>query len=65
MLRGTVTEFSEHLGLGTVTGADGRPYRFHVVEIADGTRTIDVGRSVTFRPLAKFGTFEAGDIRKD
>lgn len=64
MLNGVVTEFSEARGLGTVTGDDGRIYLFHVVEIADGTRSIRVGQPVSFRPLAKFGTFEAGRIHK-
>ena len=64
MLTGAVTGFSEDRGLGTVTASDGRPYSFHVVEIADGSRTIDVGQPVVFRPLPRFGTFEAGDIRK-
>ena len=64
VLTGTVTGFSDDRGLGTVTGSDGRPYPFHVIEIADGSRTIDVGQPVVFRPLARFGAFEAGDIRK-
>ena len=64
MLTGTVSEFSHERGLGTVAGADGGSYLFHVIEIADGTRTIDVGQSVRFRPQPKFGTFEAGAIVK-
>lgn len=64
MLSGSVTEFSVDRGLGTVTASDGRTYLFHVIEIADGSRTIDVGQSVTFTPLAKFGALEAGSIRK-
>ena len=47
-------------GLGTVTADDGQPYLFHVVEIADGTRTIDVGQAVGFQSLPRFGTFQAG-----
>ena len=65
MLTGTVTEFSDDRGLGTVTASDGRPYLFHVIHIADGSRTIDIGRPVTFQLLARFGRFEAGNIRKD
>ena len=64
MLSGTVTEFSDDRGLGTVTTGDGMPYLFHVIEIADGSRTIDVGRSVTFQPLPRFGTIQAGNLRK-
>ncbi|MAT03791.1 MAG: hypothetical protein CL424_01945 [Acidimicrobiaceae bacterium] len=64
MLRGTVTEFDEARGLGTVTALDGSPFLFHVIEIADGSRTIDVGQPVVFQPLPKFGTFQAGHVAK-
>jgi cold shock CspA family protein len=64
MLSGTVTDFSGSRGLGTITAADGRPYLFHVIEIADGSRHIDVGQAVTFEPLPKFGSLEAGKVRK-
>ncbi|MEQ8436170.1 MAG: cold shock domain-containing protein [Ilumatobacter fluminis] len=64
MLRGTVTEFDEAKGLGTVTSDDGAPFLFHVIEIADGTRTIDVGQPVSFQPLPKFGTLQAGHVAK-
>jgi cold shock CspA family protein len=64
VLSGTVTEFSGDRGLGTVTTEDGQPYLFHVIEIADGSRTIEVGQSVTFQPLPKFGTLQAGSVRK-
>ena len=64
MLSGTVTEFSDDRGLGTITTGEGRPYLFHVIEIADGTRTIEVGRPVTFQPLPKFGRMQAAGIRK-
>lgn len=59
MLTGTVTEFSDARGLGTVTTQAGREYLFHVIEIADGSRTIEIGASVTFRALPKFGRFQA------
>jgi cold shock CspA family protein len=64
MLRGTVIDFDEATGLGTVTDDDGTAYLFHVIEIADGTRTIDVGQAVTFQPLPKFGTYQAGKLHK-
>ena len=64
MLAGTVTEFDEAKGLGTVTDADGRGYLFHCIEIADGTRTIEVGRAVRFHPLPKFGRIQAGRVTK-
>ncbi len=64
MLRGTVTEFDGGRGLGTVTTADGREWVFHVVEIADGTRTVDVGQAVLFQPLPRFGRTQAGRMHK-
>jgi CspA family cold shock protein len=45
---GTVTEFDAKRGLGIVEHADGRRFRFHCIQIADGTRTIAVGTPVTY-----------------
>jgi cold shock CspA family protein len=64
MRRGTVTEFDDDTGLGTVASDDGEHWPFHAIEIADGTRTIDVGRPVMFRPLPRFGRLQAGRIQK-
>lgn len=64
MLRGTVIEFDGAKGLGHVRSDAGVEYLFHVVEIADGTRTIDIGQPVSFQPLPKFGQFQAGKLRK-
>ena len=64
MLAGTVTEFDETRSLGTVSVDDGQTYRFHCIEIADGTRKITVGQPVHFHPLPKFGQYQAGRIRK-
>ncbi len=59
--RGTVSEFDEADGLGTSPRPTTAPsYPFHCIEIADGTRTIDVGTEVSFDLLAKFGRWEAG-----
>jgi cold shock CspA family protein len=63
-LRGTVAAFDEARGTGTITGDDGTSYEFHCIEILDGTRTIDVGRAVAFRPLPRFGRIQAGAIEK-
>ena len=46
-MRGSVASFDEARGLGAID-ADGQRYPFHCTAIADGTRTIDVGASVTF-----------------
>ena len=64
MLPGTVTQFDAGRGLGTVTADNGTEYVFHVIEIVDGTRSIDVGQAVSFQPLAKFGRFQACKLRK-
>lgn len=59
---GSVAAFEPDAGLGTVRGNDGTDYLFHCVEIADGTRTIEVGVAVSFNRLAKLGVYEAGQL---
>lgn len=61
---GSVVAFDPDAGLGTVRGDDDVEYRFHCVEITDGTRTIDVGAPVSFSRLAKLGMYEAGCLTK-
>ena len=59
---GIVVEFDEARGLGVVeAGAD--RYPFHCTQIADGTRTIEVGAAVTFevRP-GGMGRWEAAGL---
>ncbi len=60
---GRVVDFDEHVGLGHVSAADGTEYLFHCVEIADGSRRIDVGTTVEFDLLRKFGRDEASQLR--
>jgi CspA family cold shock protein len=62
---GTVREFDERRGLGTIVAADGAGYPFHCTQIADGTRRIDVGTPVRFslRP-GGLGRWEAAAIEK-
>lgn len=62
LIEGVVTEFDDDRGLGTVLSDDGVAFLFHVIEIADGTRSIDVGQAVRFEPLPRFGTLQAGAI---
>lgn len=64
MMLGTVAEFDGRRGLGTVRGENGVDYLFHVVEITDGTRSVEEGQRVSFQPLPKFGRFQAGRIVK-
>lgn len=62
MHSGSVVEFDREVGLGRVAAADGTTYPFHCIEIADGTRDIAVGASVTFELLGKLGRYEAARI---
>lgn len=64
-LTGTVVDFDVKVGLGTVEVA-ARPrlrYRFHCTQIADGTRTVEVGTRVGFVVVAAHGgVFEAAGV---
>ena len=64
-MTGTVTEFDDDAGLGTITADDGTMYDFHCTAIADGTRTIAPGTSVEFetRP-SRHGGWEAAAITR-
>jgi hypothetical protein len=61
---GSVSEFDDAAGLGVVIGEDRRTYRFQCIEIADGSRSIEVGRAVVFELLPRFGAFQAGALHK-
>ena len=62
---GRVIDFDDHVGLGHVERRDnGAVYLFHCVEIADGTRTIEVGTDVEFDVMVKFGNEEARALRR-
>jgi len=64
--RGTVTSFDEYVGLGEVVGSadvEDVRYLFHCVEIADGSRAIEVGTEVEFDLIVKFGAEEASQLR--
>ncbi len=63
MARGTVAEFDERRGLGTVTAEDGTTYAFHATRIADGSRQIAPGATVEFEIVAgQLGRWEAAAI---
>ena len=63
-MTGTVAEFDEAKGYGTLRADDGRDLFFHCTQIADGTRTIPVGVNVKFEVIAgRNGRWEATDIR--
>jgi len=62
-MRGTVTAFDEHRGIGELRGDDGASYSFHCTAIADGTRTIAVGAVVEFAVVpGHLGRWEAAAI---
>ena len=63
-LSGTVVAFDREVGLGDVRADDGTQFVFHCVEIADGSRNIDVGAAVTFEVMTKFGRFEAAQVTR-
>jgi CspA family cold shock protein len=63
MTTGTVTEFDDPKGWGTVTAADGSELFFHCSQIADGTRAIEVGAAVAFEVVpGDRGRWEAAHI---
>ncbi|HWC69214.1 MAG TPA: hypothetical protein VG478_14190 [Acidimicrobiales bacterium] len=64
VLRGSVTEFDDAAGLGTIVAEDGTAFPFQCTEIADGTRTIAVGTAVSFAVLPKLGRWEAARIEQ-
>jgi len=62
-LNGTVVAFDEHRGLGEIEAGETR-YPFHCTQIVDGTRTVTLGASVSFRRTAGLGgQWEAAVIR--
>lgn len=62
-LTGRVTGFDRRRGLGEITDTDGRVWPFHCAVIADGSRSIDVGTSVSFTTAFHVVRDEAFDIR--
>ena len=52
MIEGIVQSFDERRGDGTLRDDHGATFYFHCVEIADGTRTIEVGQRVRARRAA-------------
>jgi cold shock CspA family protein len=61
-VRGTVIAFDAQRGLGEVAELAGETYPFHCVEIADGSRTIEVGAKVSFTLTPRLGGFEASRL---
>jgi CspA family cold shock protein len=61
-LHGAVVEFDRQVGLGAVRADDGTTYPFHCIEIADGSRDIEVGAAVQFGLIGKLGRYEAAGL---
>ncbi len=60
---GTVASFDKAAGLGVITSNDGGAFPFHCTAIADGSRDIEVGKTVTFTVVAgHLGKLEATQI---
>jgi len=64
-VRGTVDEFDEAKGYGTVRSDEGQDYFFHCTQIADGTRSIPQGVEVEFEVVpGRNGHWEATAIER-
>lgn len=61
---GTVVAFDAAVGLGEVERNDGQRFPFHCIELADGTRAIEVSTAVTFGLLCKLGRYEASSVTR-
>lgn len=60
---GTVTEFDDRRGIGTVTTDGGRVVAFHCTAVADGSRTIAEGTAVVVEIAAGLpGAWEAAVV---
>lgn len=61
---GKVAAFDDDRGTGEVEATDGRRLFFHCTAIADGTRTIAPGSTVSFVVVpGHLGKWEAADLR--
>lgn len=60
---GVVESFDDPRGLGVVHSVEGVDYPFHCTSVADGTRSIAVGTTVSFRVAAgRLGRWEAFEL---
>ena len=60
-----MAEWDEQVGVGSIAADDGTSYFFHCTQIADGTRTIDLGAAVRFEIVAgHLGRWEATRVEK-
>jgi hypothetical protein len=60
-----VVEFDRDVGWGTVrVVSSGELLGFHCLDIADGSRTIDVGVEVRCRRVGRLGHWQAADLSR-
>jgi cold shock protein len=60
---GAVAAFDEPRGLGEIRSDDGDDVFFHCTAIADGSRTIEVGRRVRYQVVpGRLGRWEAASV---
>ena len=59
---GTVTDFDDHAGAGSITDQEGRRWSFHCTAIADGSRTIAPGTTVGFSVVPGPNGLEAAAV---
>jgi len=65
-MKGRIEAFSDHRGDGLVLLDDGEVLYFHCVSIADGSRRVDVGDTVSARRgVGHLGHDEAFEIVKE
>ena len=66
MLSGRVEAFDDHRGDGRLRTDEGEVFYFHCVNIADGSRRVEVGERVTARRgVGHLGRDEAFDVEKE
>jgi cold shock CspA family protein len=65
VIHGSIESFDDRRGDGRLIAENGERLYFHCVDIADGTRTIDVGERVTAeRAVGHLGHDEAVKVTK-
>jgi cold shock CspA family protein len=63
VVEGTVAQFDDRRGWGTVRAASGAEHFFHCTAIADGSRSIEPGTAVRFVVVAgRLGRWEASAV---
>ena len=62
-ITGVIQAFDAAVGLGVIRTDQGEQVPFHCIEIADGTRVIEVGTAVTADRIPKLGRYEAASVR--